>query len=59
MYKYELFILADILGYKINVTNQYDEVVFEIKSESNTLINIKYEIYNNIITKFYAIYYLE
>ena len=59
MYKYELFILADILGYKINVTNQYDEVVFDIKSESNTLIDIKYEIYNNIITKFYAIYYLE
>jgi hypothetical protein len=59
MYKYELYILSDIIGYKIIVVNQYDETIIDSKSDIKNSIIIKYEIYNNIITKFYAIYYIE
>jgi len=56
LYKYELFILAEILGCNISVENQYDEIILEYSNKSKDTIIIKYEIYNNIITKFYAIY---
>jgi len=58
VYKYELYILADIINTNIIVFNQYDEKIFEFKNNnnSNDTIKIKYEIYNNVITKFYSIY---
>jgi hypothetical protein len=56
MYKYELFILSDILNYKIIVVNQYDEKVMEYNLNNSETITVKYEIYNNIITKFFVIY---
>ena len=55
MYKYEIFILSDLLDCKINVYNQYDEKVIEI-GKSENVIDIKYEIYNDVITKFYVVY---
>jgi hypothetical protein len=58
MYKYELYILANITNTNIIVYNQYDEKIMEFSNKTNSLdtIEIKYEIYNNIITKFYVIY---
>jgi len=58
MYKYELYILANITNTNIIVYNQYDEKIMEFSNKTNSLdtIKIKYEIYNNIITKFYVIY---
>ena len=61
MYRYELYILSDILKYKIIVINQYDEIIMEYdasNSKSET-ITIKYDVYNNNITKFYVIYSLK
>jgi len=55
MYKYELYILSQILNTRINVYNQYDEQILTYGKYSD-IIEIKYEIYNNIITKFHAIY---
>jgi hypothetical protein len=55
MYKYEIYILSDLLDCKINVYNQYDEKVIEI-GKSENVIDIKYEIYNDVITKFYIVY---
>ena len=55
MYKYEIFILSDLLDCKINVYNQYDEKIIEI-GKSENVIDIKYEIYNDVITKFYVVY---
>jgi hypothetical protein len=56
-YKYELFILSDILKITIQVINQYDEKILEFKSSNNSdIIIIKYDIYNDNITKFYSIY---
>ena len=57
IYRYELFILGDIINSKIVVYNQYDEKIFETPSKSET-IEIKYEIYNDAIVKFYSIYIL-
>jgi hypothetical protein len=59
MYRYELYILSDILNYKIMVINQYDEKILEYNSSEADMITIKYDIYNNIITKFYVIYNLK
>jgi hypothetical protein len=57
MYRYELYILSEILNYKIIVLNQYDEKILEFNKNNNLdIITIKYEIYNNIITKFNVIY---
>jgi hypothetical protein len=59
MYKYELFILSDILNCNIYVENQYDEKILEYISDNKDIhdkICIKYDIYNNIISKFYSIY---
>jgi hypothetical protein len=55
MYKYELYILSLILNCRINVYNQYDEIVLTYGKDSD-VIEIKYEIYNAIISKFYVIY---
>jgi hypothetical protein len=55
-YKYELFILSDILKTTIQVMNQYDEKILEYKNSSSEIITIKYDIYNDVIIKFYAIY---
>ena len=58
-YKYELFILSDILKTTIQVMNQYDEKILEYKiSNSSDIITIKYDIYNDTIIKFYSIYNL-
>ena len=56
IYKYELFILSDILSTSIQVLNQYDEKILEYKVNNSEVITIKYDIYNDIIVKFYAIY---
>lgn len=60
MYRYESYILSDILNYNINVLNQYDEKIldYDVKGNSSTII-IKCDIYNNIITKYYAIYQIK
>lgn len=58
MYKYELYILSDILKYKIIIINQYDEKIMEFGNDTDT-ITIKYDVYNNNITKFYVIYSLK
>jgi hypothetical protein len=59
-YKYELFILSDILNYKINIVNQYDEKIMEYSPGNvSEIITVKHEIYNNIITKFFVIYNIE
>jgi hypothetical protein len=55
-YKYELYILSDILDIPIDVVNQYDETILEFKGGSKEGITIKYDVYNDVITKFYAIY---
>jgi hypothetical protein len=57
-YKYELFILSDILKTTIQVINQYDEKILEFKTSTDNkdLITIKYDIYNDNIVKFYSIY---
>jgi len=59
MYKYELYILSDILNYQIIVVNQYDEKVLEFNTNKSETITIKYDVYNNIITKFYVIYLIK
>jgi len=56
MYKYEIYILSDILNYKISVLNQYDEKIFEYNTNSSNVITIKYDLYNDIINKYYVIY---
>ena len=59
-YKYELFILSDILKTTIHVVNQYDEKILEFKiPNSSNIITIKYDIYNDNVVKFYSIYLLE
>jgi len=58
IYKYELFILSDILNITIQVLNQYDEKILEYKVNNSETITIKYDIYNDIIVKYYAIYSL-
>ena len=55
MYKYELYILSIILNCRINVYNQYDEIILTY-GKSSDIIEIKYENYNNIISKFHVIY---
>ena len=57
-YKYELFILSNILKTNIQVINQYDEKILEYKISSDEVITIKYDIYNDNIVKFYSIYSL-
>jgi len=57
IYRYELYILGDIINSKIIVYNQYDEKIFETPSNTD-IIEIKYEIYNDAIVKFYSIYIL-
>jgi hypothetical protein len=54
--KYEIYILSDILNYKISVLNQYDEKIFEYNTNSSNVITIKYDLYNDIINKYYVIY---
>ena len=58
MYRYELFILSDILDCKIIVNNQYDEKIIDI-GKNDKIIEVKYDIYNNVITKFFVVYILE
>jgi len=61
MYRYELYILSDILKYKIIVINQYDEIImdYDASNSKSETITIKYDVYNNNITKFYVIYSLK
>jgi hypothetical protein len=58
MYRYELYILSNILECKVIVYNQYDEKIIDIGKYDKT-IEIKYEIFNNVITKYYVVYSLE
>ncbi len=54
LYKYEIFILSELLDNKIIISNQYDEKLIEI-GKSDNIIEIKFDIFNNLITKFYSI----